>query len=89
MIFIAPDDGHAYSVNYARGLAVSEIFMEHDEFVTLVRVRSETRPITITEWFPVTQAYLDGPPVPTLDQLKARWDANRADDAAEAEDAGW
>ena len=88
MIFTAPDDGNVYSVDFARGLAIAEPFMGQPAEITITRVRSEKRVVTVTDWLPVTEEYLAGP-IPTLAKLKAQWDRNRKDDLAAAEDATW
>jgi len=60
MIFVAPDDKRAYSVDWARGLAIGEPFAGQDAEITLTWVRSEKRPVVLTDWLPVTQEYVDG-----------------------------
>jgi hypothetical protein len=96
VIFKAPDDGLIYSADYSRGLTENQDVRpwEYDDEVTITRVESKQRVITVTDWVPVehgTGAIPDlprrepgaGPKIPTKEELKAQWARNRDWDDAD------
>lgn len=91
VIFIAPDDNLTYSVDYSRGLTENQHRYPWEDYneVEITQVTPEKRVITVTDWKPVKELPVRTPKVPTKAELLAGWAANRADDAAAAEDMTW
>jgi hypothetical protein len=102
VVFKAPDDGLIYEANYSSGLTEyqDQRPWEDEDEVTITRVESKQRVITVTDWIPVkhgTGAIADlprrvpgaGPKIPTIEELKAQWASNNEYDLWEAEEETW
>jgi hypothetical protein len=91
VVFRAPDDGRVYAIDYSQGLTEDQFVEPWEDAVQVVaiQVQSVQRMVAITDWVPVKYAEPLDRRIPTIAELKAQWAANRADDAAAAEDATW
>lgn len=87
VIFRAPDDLKIYRADYRVSRDPCDMDYWDDETVTCTHVEAKPRVITVTDWVDVSQA--PDPKVPTKEELRARWKANREYDEWCAEEATW